>query len=47
MKVYLMLMVGIILGAFGDFCFKKCTSVGTIKEIIFSLKVYLELYRFM
>lgn len=41
MKVYLMLIVATILGAFGGFFFKKCTSVATIKDIIFSSFLYL------
>ena len=41
MYVYLMLIVGTILGAFGGFFFKKCTNAGTIKGIIFSPFLYL------
>ena len=41
MYVYLMLIVGTILGAFGGFFFKKCTNAGTIKVIIFSPFLYL------
>ena len=41
MYVYLMLIVGPILGAFGGFFFKKCTGAGTIKGIIFSPFLYL------
>lgn len=36
-----MLIVATILGAFGGFFFKKCTSVATIKDIIFSSFLYL------
>ena len=41
MYVYLMLIVGTILGAFGGFFFKKCTNAGIIKGIIFSPFLYL------
>ena len=41
MYVYLMLIVGTILGAFGGFFFKKCTNAGTMKGLIVSPFLYL------
>ena len=41
MYVYIILAIGTVLGALGGFFFKKCTSSGDIKGIIFSPFLYL------
>ena len=41
MYVYIILVTGTVLGALGGFFFKKCTSSGDIKGIIFSPFLYL------
>ena len=40
MYVYIILVIGTVLGALGGFFFKKCTSSGDIKGIIFSPFLY-------
>lgn len=41
MKIYLLLIIGTILGAFGGFFFKKCTQNFGVKEIILNPFLYL------